>query len=308
MEAVTEGVQDALFEQAWNPRRPLAGPKKSGPYQRMSREHAATFPYVEANALVMKSLIITDVDVAGADWAADLAGLPAPTYTATNPHTTTGHVVYGLDAPVCLTDAARRRPINLLARIEHGLNTVLEGDPAYGGRITKNPLNDAHVTLWGERLYNLKELASALDDLHALPTAGNARRNVTHSIVGRNVALFDLTRKWAYRAIRSYWDAPAAEWDRAVYAHATHANETIIANEFSAGPLAFPEVAGIVRSIARYVRRNNTPESFAARQRAVGLMQKPENRRRAAQSKGRKSGETRRLRALERAYLLEVSE
>lgn len=300
------GEQLALFEVAWTPRRPLAGPKKTGPYRRMSRAHASAFPYVEANALVMKSLIITDVDVSGADWAAELAELPAPTYTATNPLTTTGHVVYGLQEPVCLTDAARRAPINLLARVEHGLSAVLEGDPGYGGRITKNPLNGAHTTLWGDRLYKLGDLASALQDIHALPSAGNPRRNVTQSVVGRNVTLFDLTRKWSYRAIRSFWGAPAADWERAVYAHATNTNETVIANEFAAGPLAYPEIGHLATSIARYVRRNFTPEAFIARQRAVGLKQTPEARRQGGVTGGIASGVARRAAVANRLSQIEV--
>lgn len=81
-----------------------------------------------------------------------------------NPHTRSGHIVYALEAPVCLTDAGHRAPVNLLARVEQGLTDVLGGDIGYGGRITKNPTHTAHMPLWGasEALYGLKNLAKAL--------------------------------------------------------------------------------------------------------------------------------------------------
>lgn len=262
--------QGELFPEWWLPRKPLASSTKTGPYQHMRRDRALELPYIESNPMVMRSLVITDRDAAGADWQADLSGLPEPSYVAMNPHTTAGHIVYALKDPVCLTDAARRRPVNLLARIEHGMNTVLGGDSSYGGRITKNPLNAEHVTLWGEALYSLRDLAKALDDIKALPTAGNPRKTVQSSVVGRNVSLFDMTRKWSYRAIARYWDAPAEEWERAVFTHAHEVNETIVANDFTCGPLAYPEVRSVARSIARWTRRNFSPEEFSAIQRARG--------------------------------------
>lgn len=273
---MTAQTFEGLFPESWLPRKPLASGQKTGPYQHMSRSRALELPYLESNPLVMRSLIITDRDASDADHAAELAGLPEPSYVALNPHTQAGHIVYGLKTPVCLSDAARRRPVNLLARIEHGMNTALDGDASYGGRITKNPLNAEHVTLWGEALYSLHELAKVLDDIKALPTAGNPRKTVQTSVVGRNCSLFDITRRWAYRGIASYWKAPAAEWERAVYAHATEVNETVIGNDFSTGPLSWVEVTHIARSIARWTRRNFSPEEFSRIQAERG-------RRRAAQ-------------------------
>ncbi|HDG7239978.1 TPA: replication initiation protein [Staphylococcus aureus] len=73
-----------------------------------------------------------------------------PSWTALNPHTRGGHIVYALGAPVCLSNAGNRKPVNLLARVEAGLTRVLGGDPAFAGRITKNPeCTTAHLPLWG---------------------------------------------------------------------------------------------------------------------------------------------------------------
>lgn len=282
MSVFTATAEDQLlFEQAYLSQKPLCSDAKTGPYRHRKRQHALEHAYIESNPLVMRGLVVTDRDVTDTDLAADLADLPAPTYTALNPHTGSGHIVYGLKRPVCLTDAARRRPVNLLARIEHGLNTVLDGDASYGGNITKNPLNAAHVTLWGEALYSLGELATALDEINALPTAGNPRKNVQTSVVGRNVSVFDITRKWSYSAIRKHWHAPITEWERAVFTHAHEVNETIIANDFTAGPLGYPEVASVARSIARWTWRNFTPKDF--QQRQANIARKGGAKRRAEQ-------------------------
>jgi len=264
------GDQGGLFGGVYLPHKPLSSESKTGGYRRRYRDRALQLPYVEANPLVLQSLIITDRDLSDSDVAADLAGLPEPTYTALNRHTNTGHIVFGLKDPVCLTDAGRRRPVNLLARVEHGLTEVLEGDSSYGGRITKNPLHEEHLTLWGEALYSLKELASALDNLGALPRAGDPRRNVTSSAVGRNVALFDTVRKWSYRAIRGYWGEGLESWSQAVLSRAYQVNEEIVGNEFSRGPLSYSETRSVAVSIARWTWRNMTPDSFRARQRAIG--------------------------------------
>ena len=67
----------------------------------------------------------------------------------------------------------------------------------------------------------------------ALPDARNPRKNVARSAVGRNVALFDDTRHWAYKAIERFWGAPTVEWSRAVLHQAHTYNETRIASDFS---------------------------------------------------------------------------
>src|SRR5690625_1567268 len=259
-----------IFPGAHKSRKPLAAMHKTGPYQHMRREKALGFEYIESNPLVLRSLIVTDRDAADADWQAGLVGLPEPSYVAMNPHTTSGHIVYALKDPVCLTDSARRRPVNLLARIEHGLNTVLEGDASYGGRFTKNPLGATHLTLWGDALYSLGDLAKALDEIKALPGTGNPRKTVQTSAIGRNVSLFNVTRRWSYDAIRkyNYWHGAIPEWERAVRTHAHEVNETIIANDFTCGPLSYGEVHSVSRSIARWVWRNFSPEEFSAIQRA----------------------------------------
>ncbi|WP_162873143.1 replication initiation protein [Austwickia chelonae] len=247
------------FSTHWLPRAPLAGSVKDSTapsgVRRHTREVALGLPYVEANPLAVRSLIVTDHDGADADLIAGLRGLPQPSYIALNPLTHSGHIVYALNAPVCLTDAGHRAPMNLLARVESGLFNALEGDLHYAGRLTKNPYHAAHLPLWGhaEALYGLRDLARALDDLDLLPRY-EPRKTLTTSLIGRNCALFDLTRRWAYRAWRRYAH-DAREWDEVTHAYAHDRNLALIGEEFTRGPLPDPEVAHLARSVARWTWR-----------------------------------------------------
>ena len=252
------------FTEHWLPQKPLCSNKKNGSYKRQSRARALEHAYIETNPLAMQSLIVTDHDGADADYIADLAGLPQPSWVAMNRHTRSGHIVYALNSPVCLTDAGHRAPVNLLARVEQGLTDVLGGDVGYGGRITKNPTNVAHTSIWGEAeaLYGLRELGKALGDIGALPAPHRQAQTVLDSTVGRNVALFNLTRQWAYRARLRYTDYQ--EWAETVYAFASMKNASVIADEFSRGAMSEGEVSQIAKSIARWVWARITPEQTQA--------------------------------------------
>ena len=256
------GTFAGVFPDHWMPHAPLASDAKDGSYKRMSREQALTLSHIEANPLALQSLVIVDHDGADAEHIAALVGLPAPSYVAMNPHTNAGHIVYGLAFPVCLTDAANRRPVNLLARIEQGLTTVLGGDVGYGGRITKNPYHQDHLPLWGAQnaVYGLRELAKSLGDLGALP-GSDEKRILASSAVGRNVALFDVTRQWAYRRRIDYTDS--RDWEETVQAFAWMKNLSVISDTFSRGPMDQIEVTHLARSIARWTWRNMSPERTA---------------------------------------------
>ena len=257
---------ETLFPDSWLPQRPRVTDRKGNPTWRTSRAEALTMPYIEPNVTgILVSQIVVDRDKPDSDRVAENLGLLPPSSVSINPFTTTGHLRYGLKDPVPLTDAARRPPVNFLARIEQGLISILDGDPGYTGTLTKNPFHPQHPTLWGpyEALYGLRELAANLDDLGALPSAGSPRKRVTRSVVGRNVCLFDDTRHWAYKAVERFWGAPAAEWSRAVLHQAHTYNETRIASDFAAGALSIEEVGHLATSVAGWVWGRFTPERRA---------------------------------------------
>ncbi|MFD3464746.1 replication initiation protein [Nocardia fluminea] len=262
--AMDEWELDALapplpFEEHWLPRRPYAGKSKTGGYYRTDRERALTMPYIESNPKALRSLVITDHDGGMADEIVAHAGMPQPSYVALNPITKSGHIVYALATPVIMTDAARRAPVNLLARIEAGLNDVLAGDVAYGCRITKNPQHTDHLTLWGPdyAVYQLKDLARPLDELGALPkfkTTKERRKALATTDSGRNIDLFDLTRRWAYRHRGDY--DQISRWLQVVQDYAWDRNVDLIGPAYDKGPMLTGEVNQVGRSIANWTWRN----------------------------------------------------
>lgn len=84
--------------------------------------------------------------------------------------------------------------------------------------------------------------------------------------MGRNCMLFDELRFWAYSAIREFW-GPGMEgvWREAVRRQAD------VFNTFHS-PLESAEVAGIARSVARFIWRSFTPTGFHEIQAARGRL------------------------------------
>lgn len=259
--------QLALFGASYRPQRPLCGPSKSGPYRRRERVAALSeSPYIETNPACIQSLIITDVDAGDVSGLPQLVGLPPASWSVrTRNAVGSGHIGYALATPVVLTDAAHRRPINLLARVEWGIRDVLGGDAAYAGRIMKNPVSPGvfQDTLWPQDeifpTYTLRELASALSDLGALPSPGDPRPR--QSGVGRNVDVFDRTRAWSYRAIKRYWQGGFSEWSEVVHAKATILNLDL--EREGRTPLPDREIWHLSRSISKWVWSRFTPEAFS---------------------------------------------
>lgn len=262
--------QPTLFDldEVYRPRRPLCSNQKDGIYKRRPKKDALDYAYIETNPFAIQSLIVADVDF-GDFWGYEHVGIPAPSWRTSTIFSDSYHAVWALRDPVCLTDAARRPPVNLLARVESGLRRALDADESYGGRITKNPVSDAHRTTWGVNnehsadsiaTYSLKELANALDYAHLLPKSWE-RKALENSGVGRNVTLFDITRNWAYRAVKRYWDGTYDEWEETVLAYALNKNLGTIADIWG-NPLPRNEVRHLSRSIAKWVWRRFTPQRF----------------------------------------------
>ncbi|WPF69826.1 replication initiation protein (plasmid) [Corynebacterium sp. 21KM1197] len=155
---------------------------------------------------------------------------------------------------------ARRRPVNLLTRIETGICNVLGGDTAHTGRIMKNPCaaQRNHDTYWGEHqlAYSLYELAQALDTLNALPPWNDPRPRANFDI-GHSVDIFDRTRRWSYRAIKHYWTDGITTWTEVIQAHATAANLNL---EKENREPPNQEITQLSRSIAHWVWKRFPPK------------------------------------------------
>ncbi|WP_432524217.1 replication initiation protein [Kineococcus sp. SYSU DK006] len=236
----------------WSPRRPLATDDLTRGCWRQSRDDALARRYLEHSPKALLSMLVIDVDHDDTVLRALTKPMshPMPSWIAESP-TGRGHVGWVLNTPVCRTDSARLEPMRFAAKVEEGLRRSLDGDVGYAGLLTKNPVHEHWSTTWGTgHLYELGELAKGLGELmpRTLP-----RKTAESSGLGRNVALFNRLRLWAYRARRRYSDR--LEWEEVVDAFALNVN-----HEFAI-PLPAAEVAQTAQSVARWVWRRSFDEA-----------------------------------------------
>src|SRR5699024_6272807 len=97
-----------------------------------------------------------------------------------------------------------------LAAVTEGLRRSVEGDKGYSGLITKNPEHNAWDSHWiTDKLYTLDELCFWLEETGFMPPASwKKTRRKTPIGLGRNCALFESARTWAYREIRHHFGDP----------------------------------------------------------------------------------------------------
>jgi hypothetical protein len=84
------------------------------------------------------------VDMDHAEWLDRLDRLPAyhcplPNMIVIDPWTGKAHATWILKDPVRTGEDDLKKPRNLLQLVRRGLTAMLKGDPAYSGRLTKNP-------------------------------------------------------------------------------------------------------------------------------------------------------------------------
>ena len=143
--------------------------------------------------------------------------------------------------------------------------------------------SDLH-TLWDQDhetipTYNLRDLATPLEALGALPAWDDPRPRKSSGI-GRNVDIFDRTRSWGYRAIRRYWTDDPETWAQIVEARATMLNHAL-ENE-NRQPLPTMEIHHVSRSIAKWIWKRFTPETFSKIQSTRAKISGPTRQKKSA--------------------------
>lgn len=230
-------------------------------------ERALEKANLQVNLPTARLWLTFDVDQADAARAWERAGLPPPTWTATNRESGHAHIAWGLAVPVLMgCEAASEKALRYLRAVEGCFAARLGADPGYHGLTTKNPLHAKWDVSHGERLqlYTLGELADCLPEL---PTYRPPRKAQEQVGVGRAVHLFNGLRKWAVRAIRQHWGGGPDEFD-AWASHCT-ARAVILNGEFSA-PLEWREVRHAARCVARWTWKRTTRAGFSAWQSERG--------------------------------------
>lgn len=218
--------------------------------------------YVQANPPATIGYLVFDVDREGAAFAWEQHNLPPPSWAAVNPENGHAHLAYAVRTPVVRTDAARQKPLKLLAAVQDAMTAQLDADPGYQMFITKNPLNPAwRVLTHQSAVYDLGELADYVD----LTTAKKKPR-VLVSGLGRNCELFDSLRIKAYRKVIEFREGGCYEtWWRYILDAARTLN-------VYTHPLPESEVRAIARSVAKWTWRHfgqgAAVERFRDRQKA----------------------------------------
>ena len=212
---------------------------------RVSAPRAWGFPELEYGRTGTSiPALLFDMDDDPTDWLVDVLGsdMPRPnwiTWRRSNDH---AHVCYTLARPVLTGAQARMTPQAWLARIGEYLAAKLRADAAYSSTLAHNPMSRAsrgrYRTDWlREEPYSLAELAGYV------PAGWRRPIKQPLTVYGRNDTLFRAGMKWSGRP---------ANWGKwsALETHLWALNAGFIE------PLNARELAGIVKSIIRYQRRN----------------------------------------------------
>ena len=232
-----------------------------------SKKIALVKKYIQHNQPTKIKWLVFDCDYWGALEHIGQQQLPVPNLCVVNPKNGHSHLFYGLAVPVCTTENGRKKPIALLARIEHELCEQLQADKGYAGLISKNPLK---FDFWDvqEVTPHSYELADFLEFL-TLP-AKLPKKGMVQGL-GRNVTLFETARKLAYRAVLGY----RMTGSRVQFADAVLSQCQAINVGFPS-PLAFSEVKATAKSIAKWTWEKYTArwtdEEFAAKQAVRGKL------------------------------------
>lgn len=235
------------WEQLWLPLWPLASDDFRKGVYRMARKDARLKRYIEANPKALSNLLVVDIDHDDAALRAIWNSHGAmPNAVVENPKNGHAHAVWALAEPVTRTEYARRKPLAFAAAVTEGLRRKVDGDKGYSGLMTKNPEHHSWTAeWWTDELYSLRQLAEALGD--HMPTKNWRRTRRKNPVgLGRNCAIFETARHWAYREIRHHWGDPEGLGDAIQ-------TEVHLLNAGYQEPLPHSEASAIANSITRWI-------------------------------------------------------
>ena len=236
------------------PRKPYATDDPRQGVRILPLPAALRRPYLQVGhypALVFR--LVLDLDAPPSVWGERVEALP-PSLVLVNPETGHAHVFYELAHPVVLKGEASPG-LALLPEVEALLEAFLGADPAYAGLLARNPLVHPREWTWGGgKLWDLADLLSELRSL--MPRRVRTRVEPALSGYGRNDALFDRLRYWAYGEVRLYRGKPGGEaaFENVVLQVALHLNQTLFQGH-PKGPLTPQEVRHTAKSVARWTYR-----------------------------------------------------
>lgn len=242
------------WDSHWLPRRPACCDEYWAQIQG-TREMALGCRYLQPNSDRMTSLIACDIDSPYAEETAlwNHRGFE-PNLLTINPQNGHAHGIWALAAPIPTTDYAHRKPIALLHAVGEGLRRSVDGDIAYTGHLTKNPLSP----VWDAELirsepYLLTDLRDLLTESGDMPPRSwrNTKRAKTAGL-GRNCTIFNEARVQAYREVRRLPDRSEGsreDLESFIYETCFYIND----HSGFAVPLRRNEVRCIAKSIFKWI-------------------------------------------------------
>lgn len=259
---------ELIFNDSRLPRAPYSTDDLADGLSIRQLKSAMRRKYIQINPPKLQFWLCLDVDRERGGLAWEEAGLAMPNFATVNPENAHAHLVWGLEAPVLTTEAARQAPLRYLNAIRVAYTNMAGADRGYSGLITKNPNHAAWRTLWGHgHLFDLHELAEYVPNLKKFKDS----RPADEVGIGRNVALFDHLRKWAYREVRLFRGDGRKHfdvWNNDVRDQAEKRN-----GDFK-DPLPYSEVKATAKSVAKWVWQQDpaAEAKFRAKQSARGSM------------------------------------
>ena len=225
------------------------------------RAQAVKYRYVQINHLSSRiTALVLDLDYDGASLAWKEAGLPQPNIMSINPENGHAHATYFLRSPVLTFEQSRDKPLSYFRAVQRGYIRRLNADSNYSGMIAKNPLHTDWRTIWGRsEPYTLAELDAPLDYEDKAPIVEIA----LEMGFGRNCAVFDKTRRMAYRVCNQFKREGRSldEWMNRVKDDCGHVNAELPRS------LSPNELHHIAKSIAKWTWRKFNGVKFSERQR-----------------------------------------
>ena len=254
-------IEDATILQEELPSKPYCSDDLKTGLRIRPRATALTKKYIQLNPPHQRVFLTFDLDYRTWAYVAEDVSLPQPIWCVGNEKNGHAHLIYALASPVYTTSASHLKPLQWLAAIEAAMRRKLGANPMYSGLISKNPWNNKWlVCQTGNLLYTLAYLSEWVE--LSMKALKKPREEVIG--LGRNCAIFENVRVWAYREIRHHWGSREenyTKWLNAVKYRCQEENA-----KFSV-PLDRDEVCGIAKSISRWVWKRMKPESFSEWQR-----------------------------------------
>ena len=255
-------IEDATILQESLPPKPYCSDELKTGLRIRPRATALKKRYIQLNPPHQRVFLTFDLDYRTWAYVAEDVSLPQPIWCVGNAKNGHAHLIYALKSPVYTTSAAHLKPLQWLAAIETAMRRKLGADPMYSGLISKNPWSKGWlVSQTGNLLYTLDYLSKWVD----LSTKALKKPRKEVIGLGRNCAVFENVRVWAYREIRNHWGSREEHYTNWVNAVKYRCQEE---NAKFTEPLCVPELWGIAKSISHWVWQRMKPDSFSEWQRA----------------------------------------